>query len=280
MLKNKSNIEQTNKHLIYMVGIFFFFLILGIWLSTCLWYQIIMTVYFLIIFIFIIIIGILNMKKLKDKAPFEFFSNLLAVAFIIFPLSLVVFGKNDNLSDSVKSFYAIAVGIGVNYVIDSIFKFVESEVVGDKKKLLTKKAAFNKILFNIIYISEYISFILIEYLPAWFDNIKQHHIGFINTIIELFCQSDYWLRLFIVTIVILLILIAIVIIIMESIRKEVNNEKANDMDTLRKKLSNELNRVSEIRILLKNMNTDIDVNLEKMEHKLNVGLNELNKIDK
>lgn len=280
MLKNKSNIEQTNKHLIYMVGIFFFFLILGIWLSTCLWYQIIMTVYFLIIFIFIIIIGILNMKKLKDKAPFEFFSNLLAVAFIIFPLSLVVFGKNDNLSDSVKSFYAIAVGIGVNYVIDSIFKFVESEVVGDKKKLLTKKAAFNKILFNIIYISEYISFILIEYLPAWFDNVKQHHIGFINTIIELFCQSDYWLRLFIVTIVILLILIAIVIIIMESIRKEVNNEKANDMDTLRKKLSNELNRVSEIRILLKNMNTDIDVNLEKMEHKLNVGLNELNKIDK
>ena len=280
MLKNKSNIEQTNKHLIYMVGIFFFFLILGIWLSTCLWYQIIMTVYFLIIFIFIIIIGILNMKKLKDKAPFEFFSNLLAVAFIIFPLSLVVFGKNDNLSDSVKSFYAIAVGIGVNYVIDSIFKFVESEVVGDKKKLLTKKAAFNKILFNIIYISEYISFILIEYLPAWFDNVKQHHIGFINTIIELFCQSDYWLRLFIVTIVILLILIAIVIIIMESIRKEVNNEKANDMDTLRKKLSNELNRVSKIRILLKNMNTDIDVNLEKMEHKLNVGLNELNKIDK
>ncbi len=280
MLKKKSNIEQTDKKLMYMVGIFFIFLILGIWLSTYLWYQIIMTVYFLVTFIFTIIIGILNMKKLKDEAPFDFFSNLLAVVFIAFPLALVVFGKNDNLSDSVKSFYAIAVGIGVNYVIDSIFKFVESEVAGDKKKLLTKKAAFNKILFNIIYISEYISFILIEYLPAWFDNVKQHHIGFINTIIESFCQSDYWLKLFIVTIIILLILIAIVIIVMESIRKEVNNEKENDIDTLRKKLSNKLNRVSEIRVLLKNINTDIDINLEKMEHKLNVGLNELNKIDK
>lgn len=280
MLKNKSNIEQTNKHLMYVVGIFFLFLILGIWLSTYLWYQIIMTVYFLIIFIFTIIIGILNMKKLKDKAPFEFFSNLLAVAFIIFPLSLVVFGKNDSLSDSVKTFYAIAVGIGVNYVIDSIFKFVESEVVGDKKKLLTKKAAFNKILFNIIYISEYISFILIEYLPVWFDNAKQYHIGFINTIIELFCQLDYWWKLLIVTVIILVTLMAIVIIVMESIKKEVNNEKENDMDTLREKLSNELNRVSEIRTLLKNMNTDIDVHLEKIEHKLNVGINKLNKIDK
>lgn len=280
MLKNKSNIEQTNKHLMYMVGIFFLFLILGIWLSTCLWYQIIMIVYFLIIFIFIIIIGVLNMKKLKDKAPFEFFSDLLAVAFTIFPLSLLVFGKNDSLSDSVKTFYAIAVGIGVNYVIDSIFKFVESEVVGDKKKLLTKKAAFNKILFNIIYISEYISFILIEYLPVWFDNVKQYHIGSINTIIELFCQLDDWLKLLIVTVIILVTLMAIVIIVMESIKKEVNNEKENDMDTLREKLSNELNRVSEIRTLLKNMNTDIDVHLEKIEHKLNVGINKLNKIDK
>ncbi|WP_164925513.1 hypothetical protein [Streptococcus mitis] len=220
------------------------------------------------------------MKKLKDKAPFEFFSNLLAIALTIFPLSLVVFGKNDNLSDSVKTFYAIAVGIGVNYVIDSIFKFVESEVVGDKKKLLTKKAAFNKILFNIIYISEYISFILIEYLPVWFDNVKQYHIGFINTIIELFCQLDYWLKLLIVTVIILVTLMAIVIIVMESIKKEVNNEMENDMDTLREKLSNELNRVSEIRTLLKNMNTDIDVHLEKIEHKLNVGINKLNKIDK
>lgn len=280
MLKKKSNIEQTNKKLMYMVGIFFLFLILGIWLSTNLWYQIIMIVYFLIIFIFTIITVILNMKKLKDEAPFDFFSNLLAVAFIAFPLSLVVFGKNDNLSDSVKSFYTIAVGIGVNYVIDSVFKFVESEVAGDKKKLLTKKAAFNKILFNIIYISEYISFILIEYLPAWFDNVEQHHIGFINTIFELFCRSDYWVKLFIVTVIILLILIAIVIIVMESIRKEVNNEKENDIDTFREKLSSKLNRVSEIRVLLKNMNTDIDINLEKMEHKLNVGLNELNKIDK
>lgn len=280
MLKKKINIEQTDKKLMYMVGIFFIFLILGIWLSTYLWYQIIMTVYSLVTFIFTIIIVILNMKKLKDKAPFEFFSNLLAVAFTIFPLSLVVFGKNDSLSDSVKTFYAIAVGIGVNYVIDSIFKFVESEVVGDKKKLLTKKAAFNKILFNIIYISEYISFILIEYLPVWFDNVKQYHIGFINTIIELFCQLDYWLKLLIVTVIILVTLMAIVIIVMESIKKEVNNEKENDMDTLREKLSNELNRVSEIRTLLKNMNTDIDVYLEKIEHKLNVGINKLNKIDK
>ena len=280
MLKKKSNIEQTDKKLMYMVGIFFLFLILGIWLSTNLWYQIIMIVYSLIIFIFTIITVILNMKKLKDEAPFDFFSNLLAVAFIAFPLSLVVFGKNNNLSDSVKSFYTIAVGIGVNYVIDSVFKFVESEVAGDKKNLLTKKAAFNKILFNIIYISEYISFILIEYLPAWFDNVEQHHIGFINTILELFCQSDYWLKLFIVTVIILLILIAIVIIVMESIRKEVNNEKEDDIDTLRKELSSKLNRVSKIRVLLKNMNTDIDINLEKMKHKLNIGLNELNKIDK
>ena len=280
MLKKKINIEQTDKKLMYMVGIFFIFLILGIWLSTYLWYQIIMTVYSLVTFIFTIIIVILNMKKLKDKAPFEFFSNLLAVAFTILPLSLVVFGKNDSLSDSVKTFYAIAVGIGVNYVIDSIFKFVESEVVGDKKKLLTKKAAFNKILFNIIYISEYISFILIEYLPVWFDNVKQYHIGFINTIIELFCQLDYWLKLLIVTVIILVTLMAIVIIVMESIKKEVNNEKENDMDTLREKLSNELNRVSEIRTLLKNMNTDIDVHLEKIEHELNVEINKLNKIDK
>ncbi len=280
MLKKKINIEQTDKKLMYMVGIFFIFLILGIWLSTYLWYQIIMTVYSLVTFIFTIIIVILNMKKLKDKAPFEFFSNLLAVAFTILPLSLVVFGKNDSLSDSVKTFYAIAVGIGVNYVIDSIFKFVESEVVGDKKKLLTKKAAFNKILFNIIYISEYISFILIEYLPVWFDNVKQYHIGFINTIIELFCQLDYWLKLLIVTVIILVTLMAIVIIVMESIKKEVNNEKENDMDTLREKLSNELNRVSEIRTLLKNMNTDIDVHLEKIEHELNVEINKLNKIYK
>ena len=72
MLKKKSNIEQTEKKLMYMVGIFFLFLILGIWLSTNLWYQIIMIVYSLIIFIFTIITVILNMKKLKDEAPFDF----------------------------------------------------------------------------------------------------------------------------------------------------------------------------------------------------------------
>lgn len=82
------------------------------------------------------------------------------------------------------------------------------------------------------------------------------------------------------TVIILVTLMAIVIIVMESIKKEVNNEKENDMDTLREKLSNELNRVSEIRTLLKNMNTDIDVHLEKIEHELNVEINKLNKIYK
>lgn len=52
MLKKKINIEQTDKKLMYMVGIFFIFLILGIWLSTYPWYQIIMTLYSLVTFIF------------------------------------------------------------------------------------------------------------------------------------------------------------------------------------------------------------------------------------
>ena len=136
---------------------------LGTRLSNNYFFVFTVLFYFLIYLIFCLYIFVIEVIDSFKKEPYNTFIFSWAVIFISVPIVIASFIDSSNLADSIKSFYAVSVGIGINYVIDSTIKYIESEIKNDSEKIsLTKKASFTKILFNVIYISEYITFILLE----------------------------------------------------------------------------------------------------------------------
>ncbi|MGQ7327210.1 hypothetical protein ACTGUP_08985 [Streptococcus suis] len=92
---------------------------------------------------------------MKSEEPYSFLISILAFFAMGLPVILIATGNTLKFSESIKIFFTVSVSIGINYVIDSVFKFVEPEVQSPLgKKFVTQNAAFAKILFNTIYISE------------------------------------------------------------------------------------------------------------------------------
>lgn len=271
-MKNKKykRIFSHEKILLVATLIFFILLILTIYNSEK-FYFILFYLYFLVYFIFCTIIGIKTLRNAYKNEPFGLFIYFLAIFFIIFPTLLISTGSVTNLSDSIKTFYTIGVGVGINYVIDNIFKFIEVETENEKKKELTKIGAVTKSLFNIIYISEYTAVIILEQSNLNFFTPLNDYVWIKNW--------PFWIKLIMLTLICLIILSVFMSISISLIKKELDMKTKNQTKILKRKIEDELYLVSELTSTIKENNSDILKNLENIESKLRIELDNFNNLD-
>lgn len=278
-MKNKKykRIFSHEKILLVATLIFFILLILTIYNSEK-FYFILFYLYFLVYFIFCTIIGIKTLRNAYKNEPFGLFIYFLAIFFIIFPTMLISTGSVTNLSDSIKTFYTIGVGVGINYVIDNIFKFIEVETENEKKKELTKIGAVTKSLFNIIYISEYTAVIILEQSNLNFFTPLNDYV-WIECIINWVKNWPFWIKLIMLTLICLIILSVFMSISISLIKKELDMKTKNQTKILKRKIEDELYLVSELTSTIKENNSDILKNLENIESKLRIELDNFNNLD-
>lgn len=249
---------------------------LGTRLSNNYFFVFTVLFYFLIYLIFCLYIFIIEVIDSFKKEPYNTFIVSWAVIFIFVPIVITSFIDSSNLADSIKSFYAVSVGIGINYVIDSTIKYIESEIKNDSEKIsLTKKASFTKILFNVIYISEYITFILLE-------RIQLTDFPFLKNKPEFYTlyKIPIFFKLICISMAIFLILMGIVIVCMNLIRSELKKESNNQTFILKNKIKDEIKEelsiISELKNSIKRTNEDIVNGLTQSHKQLQ---EELQKLD-
>ena len=278
-MKNKKykRIFSHEKILLVATLIFFILLILTIYNSEK-FYFILFYLYFLVYFIFCTIIGIKTLRNAYKNESFGLFIYFLAIFFIVFPTMLISTGSVTNLSDSIKTFYTIGVGVGINYVIDNIFKFIEVETENEKKKELTKIGAVTKSLFNIIYISEYTAVIILEQSNLNFFTPLNDYV-WIECIINWVKNWPFWIKLIMLTLICLIILSVFMSISISLIKKELDMKTKNQTKILKRKIEDELYLVSELTSTIKENNSDILKNLENIESKLRIELDNFNNLD-
>ena len=278
-MKNKKykRIFSHEKILLVATLIFFILLILTIYNSEK-FYFILFYLYFLVYFIFCTIIGIKTLRNAYKNEPFGLFIYFLAIFFIVFPTMLISTGSVTNLSDSIKTFYTIGVGVSINYVIDNIFKFIEVETENEKKKELTKIGAVTKSLFNIIYISEYTAVIILEQSNLNFFTPLNDYV-WIECLINWVKNWPFWIKLIMLTLICLIILSVFMSISISLIKKELDMKTKNQTKILKRKIEDELYLVSELTSTIKENNSDILKNLENIESKLRIELDNFNNLD-
>ena len=278
------SIESVNTYIkknlfrIFLVAnsIIVLIMFLGTRLSNNYFFVFTVLFYFLIYLIFCLYIFVIEVIDSFKKEPYNTFIFSWAVIFISVPIVIASFIDSSNLADSIKSFYAVSVGIGINYVIDSTIKYIESEIKNDSEKIsLTKKASFTKILFNVIYISEYITFILLERIQlTYFEFLKNKSVFY--TLYKL----PIFLKLVCISMAIFLILMGIVIVCMNLIRSELKKESNNQTVILKNKIRDEikeeLSTISELKNSIKRTNEDIVNGLTQSHNQLQ---EELQKLD-
>lgn len=238
-------------------------------------FGVIMLFLFVLIIIMAYMVAIKQIKEMHKKEPLTLFTMLLAVVFVSFPILLNFFGTQNVSSELVKSFYSIAVGIGVNYVIDSVFKFVEPEFTASKKNLLTKKAAFTKILFNVLYISEYLSFIIVEYSKK--VCYRGNDIKILKAMIDFYSEIYDWGKIVIFTVILFVIIMIVSLYSIGIIKREVESETPDDLEIISQKLTNEIEQVDQLLETLRD--DDLISNLDIIKSKLNSELEKLNELN-
>lgn len=219
-----------------------------------------------------------DMINVYRNEPFGFFIYFLAILFIVIPILIYRITDKNKSTDMINSFYTISVGIGINYVIDSTFKYIEPKIKDRKKKLLTKKGEFTKILFNVIYISEYTAFILVEHNPwSLFAPLKEW-----KDVEYLFKKIDALqieIKVLLLTMFCFIVLMVFISGIMNLILKELNIEVPDQTSVIKENIENELKQVSEIKCIIENNNVDILKNMEDIESKLYGELMKLDNLD-
>mgnify|MGYP000474822284 FL=1 len=278
MKENRWNLKKSERLLTWTSIIYLIVLITGVMLKCKnLIFLILILVFFFIIAIASFTVVFLEFKEIRKKEPYTLISGVLASLFMCLPYLFLVFGEQKASTGLVKLFYTISVGVGINYVIDSIFKYIEPEFDDQKKRILIKKSAFTKIIFNVIYISEYLSFILLENQNSIYNFFKQWKINELDIVIRFCCNLDDWIKLTIITLTLFVIFICIVFYIMRAIEKEIIEESSNDLTEIRKKLSNDIKQVSDLMQSL--IQDDILKDLSNLKQKMDDELNRLDKMD-
>lgn len=206
-------------------------------------------------------------------------TNFLAVLFLVSPI-LIVSVINQNISsDSVKLFYTVAIGIGVNSIFDSVIKSIEPEIEDNSaKELLAKKSASVKIFFNSIYISGYTAFVVLELVQSsFFEPFTQQ--GWMYIIFESLYRIPYSFKLFLLNMVFISFLMTTASWIRKLIRKELKNEMKNQIYIEKTRLEELLRIVSEIKSTIQENNDGINNNLDNIESEIQAQIENLVGLD-
>ncbi|HFU4273467.1 TPA: hypothetical protein ACGO82_001516, partial [Streptococcus suis] len=152
-------------------------------------------------------------------APFTFLTGIFAIFLATIPVLIYLNDLNGPNLDKLKLFYSIAVGTGVNYVIESLIKYVEIDADEKEKNYYRKYSSFIKFLFNSLYISEFISILLL-------GHFIKNNINIINFLIP---ANIPWKMKFFLIIIDTSAIVFIAILILEFIfvkllKKEIKNK--------------------------------------------------------
>ncbi|HEM3177057.1 TPA: hypothetical protein U0919_000569 [Streptococcus suis] len=224
-IRNAKNIKQTQ-----FLKVFLIFGILGIFLYNSPLYWLFLILFFLFYLVFNLIAFFVYFKELWKTEPFTCVIVILLFSFVLIPLPFISLENDHQFSETVKSFYALAVGIGVNYVIDSVFKLVEADTIDQEQIRVKKKAAITKIFFNSLYISEYVTFLLVEQRQiflAIFNNLRW---SWLNNLLHYLVEetSSPW-ALIVLTMGIFVCLIGLTLFLKDTITNEIIKESERDV---------------------------------------------------
>lgn len=239
----KKIIDICETAIIIMAKFFILFLVMGIFIdkgSNYLHlYIFFVSLYVIILFIVSLIFLIGTFFELFREEPSTLFLALSAGCLLTLP---VVFSAKGLSSESMKAFYTVAVGIGTNIVIDSVFKYVEIDLTANQKEFLIKKSAYMKMIFNGIYISGYLSFIVVEYISNMLP--KQEHINnqTLKLISDTYFKMKDWIWISIFTVGFFIIIICISDVFSRMIKKEVKNEIPDDLQEANQMLFNDIEK--------------------------------------
>ena len=215
----------------------------------------------------ILIIALINylivtFKEMWTKERYTLYSIILIMVVVFVPsLFIEDWKKIDNLN----TFLTIVIGIGINYAVDAVFEFIKANDVPNQEKSLQRKSAITKILFNCLYISECIAFVLIK---------NGKYIGFIENHL-----SGNYLVIFILPILIIwILLISISLFFITAVRIELKNERKQDLESLTIELCDNKDHILNVRKQLMDTDEKKIVTFNEIVLKYEIQLKELEKI--
>ncbi|HFI0065823.1 TPA: hypothetical protein ACGORS_002077 [Streptococcus suis] len=126
-----------------------------------------------IIILFVVFIIWLIVKKLEELKtnPLTIITGILAALFASFPLVIFIFDTDSPHFEPIRLFYTIAVGTGVNYVIESLFKYAEIDAEKEEKQQYIKYSSIIKFVFNSFYIAACAAILITDLLMNYKDTI-------------------------------------------------------------------------------------------------------------
>lgn len=280
MNKDNNKVTKNSTYWVLVIhGVLIAFLFFGFWFRDNWIYLFVMVCFFIFYFCKGMYYLYKYVKDMWKNEQSNAVTNFLAVLFLVSPI-LIVSVINQNISsDSVKLFYTVAIGIGINSIFDSVIKSIEPEIENNSaKELLAKKSASMKIFFNSIYISGYTAFVVLELVQlSLFEQFTQS--DWMYMIFQLLYRIPYSFKLFLLNMVFISILMTIASWIRKLIRNELKNEMKNQIDIEKTRLEKLLSIVSEIKSIIQDNNDDIINNLDKIESEIQVQIENLVELD-
>lgn len=145
-------------------------------IKNCNLYSLFGVLSFLSLLIFSVIYVLETIITMMKESTYTFLLIVILIPLVMVPFQFI---KQWDIN-AVNTFLTVAIGIGINYVIDGVLGIVDGEILDFQRKLLKKKSSITKIFFNTLYISECIMFSvvkegsIVKYFPNFDGFIKDN----------------------------------------------------------------------------------------------------------
>lgn len=245
----------------------FYFFLFSLFLLICFKYNTASLLIGLVSY-FILILALINyliviFKGMWTKERYTLYSIILIMVVVVVPsLFIEDWKKIDNLN----TFLTIVIGIGINYAVDAVFEFIKADDVPNQGKSLQRKSAITKILFNCLYISECIAFVLIK---------NGKYIGFIENHLSV---RNYIVIFSLSILIIWILFICISLFFITAVRIELKNERKQNLESLTIELRENKDHILNVRKQLMDTDEKKIVTFNEIVLKYEIQLKELEKI--
>lgn len=255
--------DSAKNRFVFCSIIFLLYLIPLAWLKdNTLFLLIGIGLYFLLILAMINYLKVI-FNEMWTKARYTLLMIILIMVVVIVPPFYIGGWKQ---LDSLNTFLTIVIGIGINYAIDAVFEFVKADNVPYQEKSLQQKSAITKILFNCLYISECIAFVLIK---------NSNDIRFIKNHVE---SSNHQVVFIFLILIIWVLFVSISLLFITAVRVELKNERKQDLESLTIELCDNKDHILNVRKQLMDTDEKKIVTFNEIVLKYEIQLKELEKI--
>ena len=170
--------EQREVQVLISLVVLLFIVFLGIFpdIKNSNLYSLFGVLSFFSLLIFSVIYVLETIITMMKESTYTFLLIVILIPLVMVPFQFI---KQWDIN-AVNTFLTVAIGIGINYVIDGVLGIVDGEILDFQRKLLKKKSSITKIFFNTLYISECIMFSvvkegsIVKYFPNFDGFIKDN----------------------------------------------------------------------------------------------------------